>query len=214
MTPTPKIDVLLLSDHAMLREGLGRLIAETKDLRVRGEAADPAVALELARQERPQVAIVDVSGEALGVHEVVQRLTDLGVLVVALGVAADVTAARELLRSGARGVLLRTQGVADLLTSVRAAAAGEPQPSSPLLQQVLLSALSTPGATPAGELSARQRSVFELLGKGLSTREIAARLGLSGKTVESHRASLKKKLGAQTAAELLRLAYEARHRRR
>ena len=199
-----KLRVLLADDHAILREGLAMLIE--------GQADNGRDAVRLARDEHPDVAVLDVSMPELGGAEAAEAIRKEcpDVRVLALTRHADQAYVRRLLQSGAAGYVLK-KGAADaLINAIRVVAKGgtyvEPQLAGALLQRTF-------GRTPAeaaGEqqamLSAREEEVLRSIAWGRSNKEIAAELGLSIKTVESYKAVALEKLQLRNRSDIVRYA--------
>lgn len=195
--------VLLLDDHAVLRDALRRLIDGEPDLKVVGDAATGAEALRIAEREHPEVALVDLR---LGAESALPVIRGLRALqnpprVVVLTMHADRDSAIEALSAGAEGYVLKASPAEDVLRALRAAASGgaclDPQVAARLLACV------TAGATvPERELTPREREVLELVRSGLRNREIACRLHLSEKTVKHHVGQVLQKTGAQSRRAL------------
>ncbi|MCR4392462.1 MAG: response regulator transcription factor [Candidatus Acetothermia bacterium] len=186
------IRVLIVDDHPIVREGLSRLLAR-RGLDVVGQAADGEEGTRLAAGLAPDVVVWDLAMPAGGVTGLSHlKRTAPGCRVLVVTALDDPWLAAEAARAGADGFLAKTASPEEFIAAIRACAEGRPAfPSVP-------------------ELSPREEEVFALLGQGLANRDIAARLGISPKTVESHLERLKEKLGCASATELRALAL--RHR--
>lgn len=207
-----KLRVLLADDHAILREGLVMLIGGQDDMAVIAQAENGRDAVRLAREEHPDVAVLDVSMPELGGAEAAEAIRKdcPDVRVLALTRHADQAYVRRLLQAGASGYVLK-KGAADaLINAIRVVAKGgtyvEPQLAGALLQRTF-------GRTPAeaaGEstpmLSAREEEVLRSIAWGRSNKEIAAELGLSIKTVESYKAVALEKLQLRNRSDIVRYA--------
>jgi len=203
--------ILLADDHRIFRDGLRPLLAGESDLEVVGEADDGLAALALARERRPDLAILDISLPGLNGLEVTRRLTEElpAVRVVILSMHSDRRFVREALRAGARGYVLKDAGFPELLLAVRAAREGRTFLGAAVNEQVIRDYVTLAAADPGSAfavLSAREREVLQLLAEGCATKEIADRLNLSVKTVESHRKSVMDKLEIHSVAELTKYA--------
>ncbi|MBI5480268.1 MAG: response regulator transcription factor [Deltaproteobacteria bacterium] len=203
----PRVRVLLVEDHQVVREGLRALLREEPDLEVVGETGDGREALRLAREVRPDVVIMDLTLEGMSGVEAIQQLRrelpDLPVVV--LSMHDDAATVDRALRAGARGYVLKGRGVASLCEALRAARRGEVYLSPDVSEFVLQGYLT--GDRPAEDpLTDRERHILGLIAEGLTAREIAGRLGLKPKTVENHRAAIMDKLGIHTTAGLVRHA--------
>ena len=203
------IRVLLVDDHALMRAGLRALVSETADVEVVGEAEDGAEALRLMEELRPDVALVDISMPRLNGFEVVARASrdHPRVRIIILSMHAFEEYVHRALMAGAAGYLLKNAEKAELEQAIRAVRRGQTW-LSPAISKTVVSALAR-GEKPHGPfeiLSARQREVLQLIAEGHSTKEIAGRLDLSVKTVETHRAELMERLGIHGVAGLVRYA--------
>lgn len=195
--------ILLLDDHAVLRGALRRLIDAEPDLRVAGEAATSSEALRIAAQERPEVALVDLSLGDESALPVIRRLRALPSppRVVVLTMHEDRDSVIEALAAGAEGYILKSSPVEDVLRALRSAVSGGACLDPRVAVQVL--SCITAGATvPNAGLTLREREVLELVRSGLRNREIASRLHLSEKTVKHHVGQVLQKLGVSTRRDL------------
>jgi two-component system, NarL family, response regulator NreC len=200
-----RIRVLLADDHAILRAGLRMLLDAQPDMAVVAEAADGEEAIRRAGDSRPDVAVVDLTMPGLSGVETLERLRREvpATRLLVLTMHDDPAYARLALAAGASGHVIKDAESAELLAGIRAVhrgrtfvQAGTELPPAPPARP----------ATPA--LSPRERQVLELLAHGHTNREVADRLSLSVKTVETHRARLSDKLGLHSRADLVRLAIE------
>jgi len=203
--------IILADDHRIFREGLKPLLAGRDDIEVVAEAEDGLTALDLARQHQPDLAVLDISMPGLNGLEVTRRLAQEvpGVAVIILSMHSDRRFVLEALRAGARGYLLKDGGFAELLDAVTAVQSGRIFLSAAVSDQVIRDYVSLADADEGSAfsvLSAREREVLQLLAEGLATKEIAARLNLSAKTVESHRKAVMDKLEIRSIAELTKYA--------
>ncbi len=203
--------IMLADDHRIFRDGLRPLLAAQDDFEVVAEADDGLRALELAREMRPDVAVLDVSMPGLNGLEVARRLAQDApeVKVVMLSMHSDRRYVLEALRAGARGYLLKDAGFAELLDAVRAVRDGQTYLGNAVREQVIQDYVSLSDADAGSAfavLSAREREVLQLLAEGLCTKAIAGRLNLSVKTVESHRKAVMDKLEIRSIAELTKYA--------
>ena len=205
------VRVLVVDDHPIFRRGLIDIINEEPGLAVSGEAATSAAARAIVVEQPPDVAIVDLELSDESGLDLVSAFARLAptVRVLVLSMHDERLYAVRALQAGALGYLMKDQAATELLTAVRRVASGKPYVSSATAERILATlgpSPTGPGVTPYERLSNRERHVFTLIGRGLTTREIATQLALSVKTVETHYANLKKKLGARHGRELTRLA--------
>jgi DNA-binding NarL/FixJ family response regulator len=196
---TSKFRVLLVDDHELVRFGTSRLIEAEPDLEVCGEAEDAPTALQLVRSTDPQLAIIDLSlkqGNGLDlVREIKQTFPS--VLTIVCSMHDEALYAPRALRAGARGYVSKQQSAQVLIDAIRQVRQGKLYLSPDMTGQLLERAagVSRPrGTSPLESLSDRELQVFELVGEGLTVREIAERLYVSPKTVEFHRERIRDKL--------------------
>lgn len=204
------ITVALADDHRILREGLRRLLEQQPDLQVVGEAANGHEALLLVRDRQPDVLILDITMPGLnGVDVCTQLRHETHTRVVVLSMHADLEFVRAAMAAGAWAYVVKDAAPEELATAVRKAVAGERFVSAQLTEGVLddyQALLQRVAACEAQSLSPRQREVLQLLTEGLSTKQIAAALNLSARTVESHRAQVMGQTGCHSVAELTKYA--------
>jgi DNA-binding NarL/FixJ family response regulator len=213
MTPTTpeSIRVVIADDHAVVREGIRSYLASQPGIQVVGETFDGYRAIDLTRSHLPHVLIADITMPGMSGLDVVRRLSSLApkVRVLILTMHEDEGCLAEAISAGARGYVLKDAGPEDLLLAIRRVHAGEPfvtdRRSRVLLDRAQRAAARGPRSFPRG-LSRREREVLCCLVEGLTSKEIALRLKLSARTVESHRARLKSKLGLRSSADLVRYA--------
>jgi NarL family two-component system response regulator YdfI len=199
------IRVLIADDHLIVREGLRLLLETASDLALVGEAANGAEAVELARRERPDVILMDLCMPGLDGIEAIARIRaeGTGTAIVILTTYADDDLIRRGLRAGALAYLLKDTDRATLLETIRAAARGETLLKPDILGRLLGSEEPRrPPSTESGpvELTEREREVLAAAARGERTKEIAARLGISERTVKAHLTNLYNKLGVDSRA--------------
>jgi DNA-binding NarL/FixJ family response regulator len=203
--------VLLVDDHPVVREGLAESINRESDLAVCGEAEDRHEALEAIEHKKPDLVVVDLalknsSGMEL-IKDIHSRWPRLPMLVVSMH--EELLYAERVLRAGARGYLTKQEATRSILSAVRHILTGEIY-LSPRTASVVLKRLA-PGNKGGVDsivdtLAERELQVFELTGQGFNTRQIAEKLFIDVKTVETYRARIKEKLALKDASELLQLA--------
>jgi DNA-binding NarL/FixJ family response regulator len=201
--------VLLADDHRMVAEGLKRLLDEEFELA--GIVDNGIAMLDAAKELRPDVIVADISMPVLNGIEALETLRQHGqtVPVVFLTMHNDVAYARRALEAGASGYLLKHAAPDELVLAVRAALQGQTFITPALAGTVLQSLKQDPEAAsgdPVASLTLRQREILRLLADGLSAKQIAARLGISARTVEFHKYRLMDALGARSGAELIHFA--------
>lgn len=201
--------VLIVDDHPIVRQGLKRMIEAEPDMEVCGEAATEAQARRAIRELTPDIVIVDLAlqeGDGLElVRDVHAHHPDVPMLV--LSMHDETIYAERLLSEGASGYIMKQAAADQLLNALRTVLRGETYLSETLMSQLRSRAGNSVGeGNPVERLSNRELQVLNLVGRGVSSREIASELGLSVKTVESHRQSIKRKLNLTTNSQLLQYA--------
>ena len=207
-----ELRVFLADDHAVVREGLKALITAQPGMAVVGEAADGLSACEQVPGLRPDVVVMDVSMPGLTGSQATARLRDEcpAVRVLALTVHEDKGYIRQLLAAGAAGYVLKRAAPEELIHAIRAVAAGGVYLDPNVAGKVVGGFVRTPADvdSPGGGLSEREAEVVRRTAAGFSNKEIAARLDLSIKTVETYRARAMEKLGLTTRSDLVRYAVQ------
>lgn len=218
--PTRKIEakpepsrkkILLVDDHPMMRAGLAHLINRQTDMLVCAEAGQPAEVFSLLTQARPDLVLTDLTMPGRSGLEFVKDLIalqpELPILVISMH--DEVVYAERCLRAGARGYIMKESGSENLLTALRRVMSGQTYVSPNVSENILrnISARKPRGSdSPIQALSDREFEVFQLVGQGKSTREIADQLHLSPKTVDVHRGHIREKLGLKDVTALVRYA--------
>jgi DNA-binding NarL/FixJ family response regulator len=210
-----KHSVFIVDDHPIVRRGLMDVINETADLVVCGEAADVPEALRRIATTRPHLVIVDITlGDEDGIELIDYIKSRWPSMKILVSSAHDEdTFAGRVLRAGALGFISKREPLPQVVEAVRQVLRGDvylsPHMATCLLQRA---ANGQPlDKDPVHTLSNRELQVFQLIGEGFTTREIAQRLGISPKTVESHRLALKQKLNTPSISHLRRRAFEWIH---
>ena len=208
------IRVLVADDHAIVRTGIRHVLEREPGFIVVAEASTGAEALQLASDLRPDVAVLDISmpgDSGLRVAaELRQRFPETHVLILSMHDNTEYVL--ESLRAGAHGYLLKNTAATELRDAIRAVRQGESFFSPPIAGRLSAVVRGDSGGAAAGalgQLTPRERQVLIGVAKGHTNREIAVQLGISHRTVETHRESLMRKLGVRTVAGLTRLALEA-----
>lgn len=206
----PKIRVLLADDHETVREGLRLILASQGDMEVVGEAADGVVAVQRARELRPDVVVMDVSMPRLNGLKATEQLTAScpEVKVLALTRHAHNGYLQELLQAGVAGYVLKQSQPAELVAGVRAVAAGGKYLDPAIAGRVIRDSdrHQKPPRGQAAVLSEREEVVLRLMALGHSNKDIAGQLNLSVKTVESHKANAMQKLDLRTRIDVVQFA--------
>ncbi len=203
--------VAVIDDHPIVRRGLSELIAHQVDLTVCGEAEDAAGALKMIAEAGPDIAVVDISLKDSSGIELIKdlkiRFPDL--LVLVLSMHDESFYAERVLRAGARGYVTKEEATESVIVAIRKLLDGEIYLSEKMASKMLSKFVDGPseaGGLPVDRLTDRELEVFELIGRGIGTRQIAENLHLSVKTIESHRENIKRKLKLDNATELLQHA--------
>lgn len=203
--------LLLVDDHPFMRAGLAQLINKQPDLAVVAEAGDPAEAMQELAKKKIDLVLSDITMPGRSGLEFIKDLQalypELPVLVVSMH--DEMLYAERVLRAGGRGYIMKGAGGENLLTAIRQILAGEVYISPKVSAKIVgdFSARKPRGSSsPIEKLSDREFEVFQLVGLGHSTRDIAERLKLSPKTVDVHRGKIKEKLELKDATELVRYA--------
>lgn len=200
------IRVVLADDHLIVRQGL-RLLLEKEQIEVLGEASNGLEAIELIRQLRPDIAVLDYEMPQLGGLGVLTELPKISPKTgsIILTRHMEEAYAIEALRAGARGYVLKTQAGNDVVAAIRHVHRGEVY-LSPRISKVVVEAYLASTDLQSVALTSRERQVLQLVGEGHSTKQIAALLGISAKTADSHRTTLMDKLDIHQVAGLVRYA--------
>ena len=203
--------ILLADDHEIFLEGLRGLLEKEHDMQVVGEAPDGRAAVRLARELSPNVVIMDITMPGLNGIEATRQIVaaDPAVKVVALSMHSTRRFMAEVLKAGASGYLLKESAVAELILAIRTVTAGRayltPRITGAVLDDYVRHVPAREGAALAS-LTAREREVLQLLAEGQSTKEMAAGLHVSVKTIEAHRAHIMEKLRIDNVAGLTKFA--------
>ena len=200
------IRILLADDHVMVRQGL-RVLLEQAGMSVIGEASDGQEALRLAHEHAPDVAVLDLAMPSLNGLETARRLRETlpQTKIVLLTMHTEEPYVLEALQAGAVGYVLKTQAAGDIVQAIRDALQGAMYLSSRVAHTVVQAYLTRSSRSP-DPLTSREREIVQRIAEGQTTKEIAAALDLSVKTVESHRNSLMRKLDIHETATLVRYA--------
>jgi DNA-binding NarL/FixJ family response regulator len=203
--------VLLVDDHPFMRAGLRQLIDRQSDLVVCGEAGNPAEAFQQLSRGRPDLVLTDLTMPGRGGLEFLRdlRAAHEGLAILVVSMHDEGVYAERALRAGARGYIMKEAGGENMLAAIRRVLGGEVY-VSPRMSARILDALSTGrprgSRSPIEQLTDREFEVFQLIGQGKSTRDIAAELHLSPKTVDVHRGHIKEKLELRDVTSLIRHA--------
>ncbi|MEM1118155.1 MAG: response regulator transcription factor [Bacteroidota bacterium] len=199
--------ILLVDDHPLLRTGLALTLGDEPDFEVVGQAADAEEALDVVERLAPDLVVVDISLPGMGGLELVKHLQSVHPEMRTLVVSRhdEELYAERAVRAGAKGYVSKLQAGEKIVEAVRTVLRGGIYLSEAVKDKMLFGAASgrAPMASPLEVLSDRELEVFEMTGRGVETKEVAERLHLSVKTVESYRARIKTKLGLTNSTELI-----------
>lgn len=207
--------IILADDHHLVRQGLRVLLETEPDFQVVGEAAEGQEAVQLVERLRPDVLILDLMMPDLRGLEIIRQVRQRSprTRMVILSMVANKAYVLEALKNGAAGYVLKKSTAAELFRAVREVTAGRRYLSPPLSEddiETLIKKAEASKTDPYELLTAREREVLQLIVEGYTNAEIAAQLVISPRTVEFHRANLRRKLGAHTRADLIRAALQRR----
>jgi DNA-binding NarL/FixJ family response regulator len=205
------VKVALADDHQVVLDGLKALVAAEPDFRLCGEAKNGLDVAPLCAQAHPDVLVLDLMMPGLSGLEVARLLAEKvpATRVVVLSMHADLAYVAAALSAGAAGYVLKSADSGELLQAIRAVAQGGRYLSAPLDDASLTAWRERAGAAPVdpyATLTTREREVLQLVAEGLSNGEVAGRLDIGRRTVETHRANLMRKLALRSQAELVRYA--------
>jgi DNA-binding NarL/FixJ family response regulator len=203
--------VLIVDDHALVRSGLSELIGHEAGLEVCGEASDAATALTKVKETQPDIVIVDIMlKEGSGVELIKQiRALDPSIRMLVTSMHDERLYAERVLNAGAMGYVSKQEPAEKVIQAIRQVLAGRVYVSEQMADRVLRRVshgAEDPKQSPLDALSDRELEVLNLIGQGLSTRQIAEQLHLSVKTIDTYREHIKSKLNLKTANELVRYA--------
>ena len=210
------IRIVIADDHHLIRQCIAMLLDKVKDIEVVGEAADGHETLKLTQRKSPDIVLVDIAMPLLNGIETTRRIREMAInaRVIILSMYSDVDVVNQALRSGAKGYLLKSSVVEELLIAIRSASKGEIYLSPSIAQTVLTEYLQSEPATEAmiiqERLSSREREILQLVVEGHTNQDVAQILSVSAKTVERYRASLMKKLEVRNLPALIRAALKHR----
>jgi two-component system, NarL family, invasion response regulator UvrY len=204
---TEPVTVLLVDDHAVVREGYRRLLERSSSIRVIGEAADAQSAYLAFSERRPQVTVMDIALPGASGIEALRRIRarESEAQVLMFSMYEDPVFALRALQAGARGYVTKASAPDVLVEAVLTVARGKQYISAEVAHELALRSVS-PSEDPSLQLSPREFEVLRLLVVGMPVGDIAAHLGLTPKTVANHQSILRQKLGASSAIQLLQAA--------
>ncbi len=209
-TATDKQRILIVDDHPMMREGLAQLIEHEPDLQAESQADSAAQALQVIAHSLPDLLLLDISLPDKNGLELIKDIQSLHPTLPILVVSMhdELLYAERVLRAGGRGYIMKQEGGKKLMQAIRQVLSGRIYVSEKISAKILesYSGHNSNSTSPVETLSDREFEVFQLLGQGQGTRQISKHLHISVKTVEVHRANIRKKLHLTSGGELVRYA--------
>jgi DNA-binding NarL/FixJ family response regulator len=206
-SPLKRLSLVLADDHTFVTEALASMIRDEFELV--GTARDGRQLLEIAKRAKPDVIVTDISMPQLNGLDASRllRKENVQAKIIFLTMHADAQLAEEAFRAGASGYILKTCGVAEIVTAIRQVAQGRVY-VTPLIAGSFISTLMDEGRPPEGRkaLTVRQREVLQLLAEGKTMKEVASVLGISTRTAESHKYEIMRQLAIDTIAQLVQYA--------
>ncbi|MEX0885457.1 MAG: response regulator transcription factor [Phycisphaeraceae bacterium] len=212
-TGSRRYRVLIVDDHPIVRHGLAELINKTDRFEVCAQVASASAALEMIQQHQPHAAIIDISLEGGSGLELIKqvRAQEWPTRMLVSSMHDELLYAERALRAGAMGYVNKSEATEQVIDALDHVLEDRVFLSGPMTERVLQRMMQSGGnigSSPVEGLSDRELEVFEMIGQGLSTREIAKRLHLSPKTIETHREHLKTKLNLENNNQLVRMAVQ------
>ena len=203
--------ILVVDDHPMMRQGLAQLVGAETDLVVCGEAENAESALDCISTMKPDLVLADISLPGKNGLELIKDFQALqpGLPVLVISMHDESLYAERVLRAGGRGYVMKQEGGKKLMLAIRQVLGGQiyvSEKMSALILELFSGRRGSAEGSPVEKLTDREFEVFQLIGEGKGTREIAEKLHLSVKTVDVHRTNIKKKLKLESANELIRFA--------
>ncbi len=200
------IEVVIADDHPVVREGLRRILSESDDIRVVGEAESGEEVVERARELAPDLVLLDVAMPGPGFLETVQSLQTIGTRILVLSIYPEEQFGARAIRAGVSGYLTKERSPTELLGAIRQVQRGERYVSPSLAEK--LDAPVDEGQEEYERLSEREFQVVQMLGSGRTVKQISEALKLSPKTISTYRARAIRKLGLETTPDLVRYAVQ------
>ncbi|MFZ5999901.1 MAG: response regulator [Bacteroidota bacterium] len=203
------IKVMLADDHALIREGFRSLLGKNELFEIVGEAENGKELMQLITQSTPDVVLVDINMPQMSGLEVLEQTKKSRpeIKFIILTMHEEREYIKRALTAGAEGYLLKNVEKAELEKAIKTVFEGGKY-FSPLITNILAEYVAKPSTAPAAEISPREKEVLELVAQGFSTKQIADKLDISVRTVESHRINMLKKLEVSNTAELIRKSIE------
>jgi len=210
-TPVAKTKILIVDDHPMMRDGLAQLIGQQPDMEVCGQAGDANEGLEKVRLLKPNLVLADITLPGRDGLELIKDIQaqEAGISVLVLSMHDESLYAERVLRAGGRGYVMKQEGGKRILEAIRQVSAGQifvSEKMSAKILEIFSGRRPEAGRSPVETLTDREFQVFQCIGRGVETKEMAGELHVSPKTIEVHRANIKTKLKIKSMAGLIRYA--------
>ncbi len=205
--------IYIVDDHPLVRQGLSQIVANEADMEICGEAEDSPTAMKGVGDANPDAIIVDISLKGNNGLELIKNLKAIheNIPILVFSMHDETIYAQRALRAGAKAYVMKKESPSKVVEAIRKILKGEIYVSPSVADQVLHQIVNGPGnvsTSPVDRLTDRELEVVQLIGRGLSSREIAESLHLSVKTIESHRAHVKEKLNLRNATELVQFSVQ------
>lgn len=202
------LNVLLVDDHALVRNGIKRLLEDTNEVKIIAEADCGEDAIKIAIELKPDIILMDINMPGIGgieaCHRIIQRKPDQKIVI--LTVHTEQSFPKRLLEIGAKGYLTKECSIDEMLSAIKDVYSGGSYISSSIAQQLALSLIPGVGQNPVDSLSRREFQVMLMISQGLPNKDISDRLCLSPKTVSTYRTRLLEKLNAKSEVDLIKIA--------
>ena len=205
--------IYIVDDHPLVRHGLSQIVANEADMEICGEAEDSPAAIRGVGEANPDAIIVDISLKGANGLELIKNLKSIheDIPILVFSMHDETIYAQRALRAGAKAYVMKKESPSKVVDAIRKIIQGEIYVSPSVADQVLHQIVNGPGnvsTSPVDRLTDRELEVVQLIGRGLSSREVAESLHLSVKTIESHRAHVKEKLSLRNATELVQFSVQ------
>ena len=203
--------ILIVDDHPMMREGLAQLIGQQPDMTVCGQAGTAHEALEKVRLLKPNLVLADITLPGRNGLELIKDIQALeeGISVLVISMHDETLYAERVLRAGGRGYVMKQEGGKRIMEAIRQVSAGKvfvSEKMSANILEIFSGRRPESASSPVENLTDREFEVFQLIGQGIETKDLARQLHVSPKTIEVHRANIKTKLKIKSMVELIRYA--------